>query len=92
MHAVCAQTFSQYLATLGGSASKQTALHSTLAGNNIAGLYKQQTSADQFQVGSPSGSVYWTAGAALSPSCLCGNPCFHAFLDGGELTYLVPEQ
>ena len=57
-----AQTFSQYLATLSGRADQQTALHSTLASNNIAGLYKQQTSPDQFQVGSPSGSVYWTAG------------------------------
>lgn len=58
-----AQTFSQYLATLGGAASKQTSLQSTLQGQNIAGLYKQQTTDDRFKVGSPSGSVYWTAGA-----------------------------
>lgn len=57
------QTFSQYLATLGGAANKQTSLQSTLQGQNIAGLYKQQTTDDQFKVGSPSGSVYWTAGA-----------------------------
>lgn len=56
------QTFSQYLATLGGAANKQTSLQSTLQGQNIAGLYKQQTTDDQFKVGSPSGSVYWTAG------------------------------
>lgn len=57
------QTFGQYLATLGGAASKQTSLQSTLQGQNIAGLYKQQTTDDRFKVGSPSGSVYWTAGA-----------------------------
>ncbi len=57
------QTFSQYLATLGGAANKQTSLQSTLQEQNIAGLYKQQTTDDQFKVGSPSGSVYWTAGA-----------------------------
>ena len=56
------QTFSQYLQSLGGTATKQTALHSTMDNENIAGLYKQQQSDDQFKVGSPSGSVYWTAG------------------------------
>lgn len=56
------QTFSQYLATLGGAASKQTSLQSTMNSQNIAGLYKQQQTDDKFKVGSPSGSVYWTTG------------------------------
>lgn len=56
------QTFSQYLQSLGGASTKQTSLHSTMDNENIAGLYKQQQSDDQFKVGSPSGSVYWTAG------------------------------
>ncbi|BDA49256.1 hypothetical protein COCOBI_13-3670 [Coccomyxa sp. Obi] len=62
------QTFSQYLATLGGAANKQTSLQSTLQGQNIAGLYKQQSKDDQFKVGSPSGSVYWTAGNQPVPA------------------------
>ena len=36
-----------------------------MANNNIAGLYKQQQTDDRFKVGSPSGSVYWTAGQQL---------------------------
>ena len=59
------QTLNQYLQTLGGAASKQTSLQSTMANNNIAGLYKQQQTDDRFKVGSPSGSVYWTAGQQL---------------------------
>ena len=60
------QTLNQFLQSIAGSSNKQTALHSTLESQNIAGLYKQQQTDDQFKVGSPSGSVYWTAGAPLS--------------------------
>ena len=81
-----AQTLNQYLQTLAGAASKRTSLQSTMANNNIAGLYKQQQTDDRFKVGSPSGSVYWTAGQQLpSPSqaqglqsarlWLCVYPC-----------------
>ena len=56
------QTFSQYLQSLAGASTKQTSLHSTMDNENIVGLYKQQQNDDQFKVGSPSGSVFWTAG------------------------------
>ncbi len=59
------QTFSQYLQSLAGASTKQTSLHSTMDNENIVGLYKQQQSDDQFKVGSPSGSVFWTAGKLL---------------------------
>ena len=41
------QTFSQFLANLAGTSNKQTQLQSTLSSNNIAGLYKHQTTNDQ---------------------------------------------
>ena len=68
------QTFSQYLQSLGGASTKQTSLHSTMDNENIAGLYKQQQNDDQFKVGSPSGSVYWTAGVLLADPVLMDSP------------------
>ena len=74
------QTFSQYLQSLGGTATKQTSLHSTMDNENIAGLYKQQQSDDQFKVGSPSGSVYWTAGELPTASACNTKPSHHGCL------------
>ena len=46
----------------GGHSNKLTSLQSTLSSNNIAGLYKQQTTNYHFKVSSPSKSAYWSAG------------------------------